>query len=66
MSAGLLNNGIELGIELDLETLEIEIPHRTNERKDFSYSMIRKWYNMELKIYSIRREEQRLTTWSRD
>ena len=66
MSASLLNNDIELGIELDLETLEIEIPHRTKERKDIFHIMMRKWNNMELKIYSIRREEQRLATWSRN
>ena len=39
--AGLLNNGIELRIDLDLEALEVEIPHRTNERKVFPYSMMR-------------------------
>ena len=78
MSAGLLNDSIELGLELSLDghalnyegttigvlkKLEKQIPHRTKERKDFFYSMKKKWYNIELRTYSIGREEQRLATW---
>ena len=41
ISAGLLKNGIEPRIELDLETLEIEIPRRTNKRMNFPDSMMK-------------------------
>ena len=74
-AVGPANNGIDPGLELgpdghaltydgttigNVERWKKEIPHRTKERKDSFYSMMKVWANMQLRIHSTRREEQRL------